>query len=109
MKAGLVIAAFVVALLALTNPSRDAFDDWAQFHVSQRIAEETDGKPNDGAALIGGALAGLFISNMPIERTNLLVFSIYEARLPSWDAEHEVCRFLGLAGQFVPLGKCLAD
>ena len=51
----------------------------------------------------------VFISNMPIERTNVLVFSIYETRLPSWEAENETCRFLGVAGQFVPLGKCLQD
>ena len=109
MRTGLFITALVIVLLALTNPPRDAFDDWAQYYVSQRIAEETDSKPDDSAALIGGALASLFISNMPIERTNLLLFSIYETRLPSWEAEDETCRFLGVAGQFVRLGQCLQD
>lgn len=109
MKTGLLITGLAIVLLALTNPPRDAFDDWAQYHVSQRIAEKSDGDPDDSAALIGGALAGMFISNMPIERTNLLLFSVYETRLPSWDEEDRVCRFLGVAGQFVPLSQCLAD
>ena len=31
--------------------------------------------PNDGSAQFGGAIAGLFISNMPIERRNFLAFA----------------------------------
>jgi hypothetical protein len=43
---------------------------------------------------------------MPIERQNLLAFSIYRVRLPQDNGEEKVCSVLGIAGQFVALGEC---
>lgn len=110
MKRVLLGLGFVVLLLAFTNPSRGDFNAWAQNHVARKIAEQAKangGDPADGSAQIGGAIAGFFIANLPIERTNLLAFSVYSLRLPDGKGEERECRFLGVAGQFVPLGKCL--
>ncbi|MFN9541895.1 MAG: hypothetical protein ACK59B_01740 [Alphaproteobacteria bacterium] len=110
MKRILVGLAIVLALLVVTNPSRSEFNAWAQSHVARKIEEEARKKginPNDGSSQLGGAIVGFFISSMPIERTNLLAFSIYSFSLPDGSGEERPCRFLGIAGQIVPMGNCL--
>jgi hypothetical protein len=110
MKRILVGVAVVLALLVVTNPSRSEFNAWAQSHVARKIEEEarkSGANPNDGTSQLGGAIAGFLISSMPIERMNLLAFSIYSFRLPDASGDERDCRFLGIAGQFVPMGKCL--
>lgn len=105
----LVVLVLIIALLVGTNPSRSEFNAWAQSHVAKKIEEEARKRgedPNDGSSQIGGAIVGFLISNMPIERTNLLAFSIYSFKLPGNEGEDRECKFLGIAGQFVPLGKC---
>ena len=104
---GLVL---IIALLVGTNPSRSDFNTWAQSHVARKIEQEARKRgedPHDGASQFGGAIAGFLISNMPIERTNLLAFSLYSFRLPGRQGEERTCRFVGIAGQFLPLGKCI--
>jgi hypothetical protein len=110
MKRVLIALAVVLAVLVVTNPSRSEFNAWAQNHVARKIEDEarkSGANPNDGSSQIGGAIAGFLIANMPIERTNLLAFSIYSFRFPDGSGQERNCRFLGIAGQFVPLGKCL--
>lgn len=106
----LLIAALVVgALLVATNPSRAEFNSWAQTYVVKKIEDEARKRgddPNDGSSQLGGAIAGLFISNMPIERQNFLAFSLYRIKLPEGNGEEKNCSVLGLAGQFLPLGGC---
>lgn len=105
----LVALVLIIALLVGTNPSRTEFNSWAQTYVARKIESEARKRgqdPNDGSSQIGGAIAGFLISNMPIERTNLLAFSIYSFRLPGHQGEARECRFVGIAGQFLPLGKC---
>lgn len=106
----LVALVLIIALLVGTNPSRSEFNSWAQSHVARKIEEEARKRgqsPHDGSSQIGGAIAGFLIANMPIERTNLLAFSIYSFKLPDQRGEVRQCRFLGIAGQFLPLGKCI--
>lgn len=103
---GLVI---VGALLVATNPSRGEFNSWAQTWVVKKIEDEArkqGGDPNDGSSQFGGALAGLFISSMPIERQNFLAFSLYNVRFPNDKGGEKNCSILGVAGQFVPMGEC---
>jgi hypothetical protein len=106
----LLIGLLVVgALLVATNPSRAEFNAWAQTWVVRKIEDEARKRgenPNDGAAQFGGAIAGLFISNMPIERRNFLAFSIYGVRFPDDKGGEKNCSILGIAGQFVPMGGC---
>jgi hypothetical protein len=103
---GLVI---VGALLIATNPSRAEFNAWAQSYVAKKIEEEARKRgqdPNDGSAQFGGAIAGLLISNMPIERRNFFAFSLYGVRFPDDKGGEKNCSILGIAGQFVPMGGC---
>jgi hypothetical protein len=102
-------AAIVGALLVATNPSRAEFNSWAQSYVMKKIEAEARKRgqdPNDGSAQFGGAIAGLVISNMPIERRNFLAFSLYGLRFPDDKGGEKDCNILGVAGQFVPLGGC---
>jgi hypothetical protein len=108
----LVFAVLIGALLVATNPSRAEFNAWAQTYVVKKIEDEARKRgedPHDGSAQFGGAIAGLFISNMPIERQNLLAFSVYRVRLPEQNGGEKDCKFLGVAGQFLPVGGCDLD
>jgi hypothetical protein len=97
------------ALLVGTNPSRAEFNAWAQTWVVRKIDEEARKRgenPDEGASQIGGAIAGLVISHMPIERRNFLAFSVYNLKIPDDSDRDRSCNVLGIAGQFVPLGSC---
>ena len=65
------------------------------------IADITLGVTLDFAAAVKLAL--------PFELPNIVRYRAELAVRPSWEAEDETCRFLGVAGQFVPLGQCLQD
>jgi hypothetical protein len=102
---GLII---VGGLLAATNPGRPEFNGFVQAYVANKIEQEARkrGESDPGSAgQIGGALIGLVMPALPIERRNFLVASIYEVKLSKTDASKN-CSFLGIAGQFVPLGEC---
>lgn len=97
------------ALLVATNPSRAEFNSWAQTWVVGKIEDEARKRgedPHDGSSQFGGAIAGFFISNMPIERQNFLAFSIYRINVPKGEGQEKNCSVLGVAGQFLPLGSC---
>ncbi len=99
----------VGALLVATNPSRAEFNSWAQTYVAGKIEDEARQRgedPHDGSSQVGGAIAGFFISNMPIERQNFLAFSVYRVKLPGENGDDKDCNVLGVAGQFLPLGSC---
>lgn len=109
MSRTLIVVGLIVALLVATNPSRDDFNAWAQVFAKHKIEQEAKkrGEPLDESeSALGGALAGLILAHMPIERTNLLVFSVYHVTLPAGYVEDNECRILGIAGQFLPLGDC---
>ena len=100
--------AVVAVLLAATNPSRAEFNGFVQAYVANKIEDEARkrGESNpDNAGQIGGALVGLVMPALPVERRNLLLFSIYDVRLSSSDASKN-CSFLGIVGQFLPLSEC---
>jgi hypothetical protein len=100
----------VGALLVATNPSRVDFNAWAQTYAVRKIEEEArknGQEPNSNIANWGGAFAGALVAHMPIERRNLLVASIYEFPMPKENSDEEgVCRVIGIAGQFLPVGDC---
>lgn len=105
---GLII---VGGLLAATNPSRVEFNGFVQTYVAKKVEEQARkrGEDNpDSAGQIGGALIGLILPALPIERRNFLAFSIYDVHLSKGDPS-KTCSFLGVAGQFVPLGECNFD
>ncbi|MEQ1867866.1 MAG: hypothetical protein HOP13_15135 [Alphaproteobacteria bacterium] len=103
--------AVIGGLLAATNPSRVEFNGFVQSYVAGKIEEQARkrGEANpDSAGQIGGALVGLVLPALPIERRNFLAFSIYDVTLSKSDASKN-CSFLGIAGQFVPMGECSLD
>ena len=51
-------------------------------------------------------IAGFIVASMPIERQNYLALSLYRIKLPSENGEEKFCNFLGIAGQFLPVGGC---
>ncbi|MCE9521300.1 MAG: DUF4359 domain-containing protein [Alphaproteobacteria bacterium] len=109
MNRVLLALVIVGALLVATNPSRAEFNSWAQTWVVKKIEDEArkqGGDPNDGSSQFGGALAGLIISSLPIERQNFLAFSVYRLNVPKGDGQDKNCNVLGVAGRFVPLGEC---
>jgi hypothetical protein len=107
----LVVLIAIGALLGATNPSRAEFNGFVQSYVASKIEEEARkrGEENpDNAGQIGGALVGLVMPALPIERRNFLAFSIYDVNLSTNDASKN-CSFLGIAGQFIPLSECKLD
>jgi len=109
MSRVLIVLALVVALFVITNPSRAEFNAWAQTWVVKKLEEEAvkQGQdPRDGSSQFGGALAGLIIPALPIERRNFLAFSIYSLKLPEGNGREKTCSVLGIVGQFVPLSDC---
>jgi hypothetical protein len=108
MSRFLIVLALLAVLLAVTNPSRAEFNAWAQTWVVKKLEDEARRQgqnPNDGSSQVGGALAGLIIPALPIERRNFLAFSIYSLTIPEENRE-KTCSVLAVAGQFVPLGEC---
>lgn len=108
MSRFLLVLALLLVLLAVTNPSRAEFNAWAQTWVVQKLEDEARRQgqdPNDGSSQFGGALAGIIIPALPIERQNFVAFSIYSLKIPEGHKE-KTCSVLGVAGQFVPLGEC---
>lgn len=109
MNRFLIVVLIVGAVLIATNPSRAEFNAWAQTYAVKKLEAEARKQgqdPNDGSAQFGGAIAGLIISNMPIERQNFLAFSLYHIRFPQGDGAEKTCSVLGVAGQFMPVGEC---
>lgn len=109
MRGWLIGLLIVAGLLVATNPSRDDFNAWAQTYATKKIEQEArkQGQElNEGDSAFGGAIAGLIITHMPIERYNFLAFSIYSVKLPAGYTKGDSCSVLGVAGQLIPLGEC---
>ncbi|MBP6012608.1 MAG: DUF4359 domain-containing protein [Alphaproteobacteria bacterium] len=97
----------VGGLLFATNPSRPEFNAFVQSYVANKISDEARKRGEESpenAGQIGGALVGLVMPALPIERRNFLAFSIYDVNLSPNEAKK--CSFLGIAGQFLPLSEC---
>ena len=104
-----LIAVLVVGtLLVGTNPGRQEFDEFVPAYVSRNVEAEAKARGDSNSATAGqviGALVGVVLRALPVERKNFLAFSIFEVTLLIPDTERK-CRFIGVAGQFVPLGEC---
>ena len=109
MNRVLIAVLITGAVLIATNPSRAEFNAWVQTYAVKKLEAEArkhGQDPNDGGAQLGGAIAGLIVSNMPIERQNFLAFSLYSVRLPEGNDAEKSCSVLAVAGQFMPMGEC---
>jgi hypothetical protein len=113
MNRWLLVLAGVLVILAVTNPSRADFNEWAVRYTSHKIDEQArrEGREaSSGERVIGGAIVGLAVSALPIKRQNFIFFSIYRmdediVRPDSSDDGFPGCA-IGVAGQFVGFKKC---
>jgi hypothetical protein len=113
MNRWLLVLAAVLVILAVTNPSRPEFNDWAVRYSAHKIDEQArrEGREaSSGERVIGGALVGLAVSALPIKRQNFIFFSIYRLdqdiiQPGSTDEGFPGCA-LGIAGQFIGFEKC---
>ena len=103
----------VLIVLAATNPSRADFNDWAVRYTAHKIdqqAQREGREASSGERVIGGAIVGLAVSALPVQRQNFVFFSIYRldesiVQPGNGDEGFPGCA-VGIGGQFVGLDKC---
>ena len=113
MNKWLLGLAAVLVILAVTNPTRDDFNQWAVRYTSHKIDQQAAREGREASSsekVVGGALVGLVVANVPVQRQNFIFFSIYRmdediVRLDNADDGFPGCA-LGIAGQFVGFKKC---
>ena len=93
---------FVVLLigLALTNPTPEAFGQFAQETIRDEIARQVPGI--GGLGEYGARLIAPYVVEQA-ERTNYGLASVYDLDLTGPTVRGAEYRFLGIAGQFIPL------
>ena len=98
----LTFVLFIVILvgLALTNPGPDAFGLFAQKTISDEIARQVPGI--GGLGEYAARLIAPYVTDQAV-RTNYGLGSIYELDLTGPNVRGAEYRFLGIAGQFIPL------
>jgi hypothetical protein len=113
MSRWLLVLGGLLVILAVTNPSRAEFNDWAVRYTSSKIDEQArrEGREaSSGERVIGGAIVGLAVSALPVNRQNFIFFSIYRLdqgiiQPGSTDEGFPGCA-IGIAGQFIGLKRC---
>ena len=104
MKTFYLFASFIVvvtAALYFTNPDQTAFAEYMAEYVQTELADDTPGETEIGRKLRAGLgeIAGAAAERMAT-REDFQVASVYTIELMG-----DSHRFLGVAGQFFPLGK----
>jgi hypothetical protein len=109
MRTILFLVVALIALLVATNPTRAEFNDWIMQYAVQKVRDVGKAQKREvgwSERLIGGYSTGWVISNLPIARSNYLVFSIYRVDLPpEIRGDYPGCVF-AVAGQFIPRNSC---
>jgi hypothetical protein len=101
----LLLLILVVALLAISNPDRDDFAEFAREQTAELVAQQGGGGLLSGTlGRIGGDLVGSQASRF-VSRDNYLVASVYTLDLDGPNSDRQDWRFLGVAGQFVELSR----
>ena len=95
-----VLFVAILAGLVLTNPKPDAFGLFAQNTIRDEIARRVPGI--GGLGEYGARLVAPFVAERA-ERTNYGLASIYDLDLTGPNVLGGEYRFLGIAGQFIPL------
>ncbi len=105
MRTLLLIVVAIVTLLVATNPSRGEFNDWIMQYAAQKVRDEARGQKREvswGERLVGGYSTGWVLSNLPVARSNFLIFSLYRVDLPQDLRKDFPSCVLAIAGQFIP-------
>ena len=107
----LLVIAGIIALLVATNPSRAEYNDWVEQFAIGKIERDAAARREQVSwteRMFGGASAGMIVRNIPVERRNFVVFSIYRLDLPEGFGEQDgfpAC-VIGVAGQFIRARVC---
>ena len=99
------LLAFIAFILALTNPSRDAFADFVEENVAEQIASEAVDMPGGGILGDLGGLAASRIARNVARRDNYVVASVYTLDLDGRTSEAKDWTFLGIGTQFIELHR----
>jgi hypothetical protein len=107
----LLVVAGIVALLVATNPSRSDYNDWVEQFAIGKIERDAAARREQvswSERMFGGASAGMIVRNIPVERRNFVVFSIYRLDLPEGfgDKDGFPACVIGIAGQFIRAHVC---
>ena len=107
----LLVLAGVIALLVATNPGRSDYNDWVEQFAIGKIQRDASARREQVSwteRMFGGASAGFFVRNFPVERRNFVIFSTYRLDLPEGfgdDQGFPAC-VLAIAGQFIRAPVC---
>src|SRR5512147_2029035 len=107
----LFVVAAIIALLVATNPTRAEYNDWVEQFAIGKIQHDAAARREQVSCterMFGGASAGMIVRNIPVERRNFVVFSIYRLDLPERFGEPDGfpgC-VIGVAGQFIRAYVC---
>ncbi len=109
MRTILFVVVAIVTLLVATNPTRGEFNDWIMQYAVEKAKDDARVQKRDvgwGERVVGGWSTGWVISNLPVARSNYLLFSIYRVDLPQEvRGEFPGC-VIAVAGQFVARNSC---
>ncbi len=72
----LLLLILVVALLAISNPDKDDFAEFAREQSAELMAQQTDGVLGGALGRLGGDLIGSQVGRF-VSRDNYLVASVY--------------------------------
>ncbi len=103
-----LILAVVVGTLAVFNPGEDDFRVFVREKASETV---TDLARDTGGGLLGGVIASASgrlaeaFASHAVQRDNYVVMSVYTIDLDGPEHDRQEWRFLGVAGQFIPLKK----
>lgn len=100
----LVLAAILVGLY-LFNPNMAQFEDYVETRSEAFMQRKVgDGVIGQTLSDLGSSLLGSQVGRFT-ERSNYLFFSLYDIDLDGQEKHEQQWKFLGLAGQFIPLQK----
>ena len=100
------IFAIALVILFATNPNKSQFVEMATQKISAKL-DQSDEIQNPDAKKVVTGLAGVFL-DQAIKQDNYLFFSTYTLDLHLlrlFNAETPDVKFLGIAGQFIPLNS----
>src|SRR5262245_35488186 len=85
MRTVLLLVVAIVALLVATKPTRAEFNDWIMQYTVQKVRDDARAQKREVDwvdRLVGGYSTGWVVAQLPVARSNYLVFSIYRVDLP---------------------------
>ena len=98
----LILFVALLVGLAVTNPGLDDFGRFAQETISDEIARQVPGI--GGLGEYGARLVAPYVAKQAT-RTDYGLASVYDLDLTGPNVRGAEYRFLGIAGQFVPLDR----